>query len=107
MKNWGFARNHNNIENWPKLENGEPVRPVLLEHVNGSQLNADMELNLLQAYDIPCFAACPADGDFGKIMLGFSGYGTEIYVPETLLEDAMNILSCDIEHVEDDNDDNE
>ena len=29
------------------------------------------------------------DGQFGKIMLGMSGYGVEILVPETLLADAQ------------------
>ena len=43
----------------------------------------------LKAYGIPCLKNYPGDGQFGKIMLGMSGYGVEILVPETLLADAQ------------------
>ena len=38
----------------------------------------------------------PGDGSFGEVFLGSSGFGVDIYVPETMLEDAQNIVSADI-----------
>ena len=31
------------------------------------------------------------DGGFGRVVLGMSGQGTDIYVPESLLEDAIEL----------------
>ena len=52
-------------------------------------------INMLEAYGIPCLTRYPHSGEFGKVVLGMSGFGTEIYVPETLLEDAVALLQSD------------
>ncbi len=98
MGDWGFRKFGKTSENWPKDEKGEPISPVFLQHVGGSLIDFDMAINLLEAYDIPVICQYPNDGDFGKLMLGIAGGGMDIFVPETLLEDARNIISCDIEH---------
>ena len=97
MSEWNIARWKNITDNWPKDENGELIPPAFFEHIAGSQLDVDMELNLLDAYGIPTVLQYPNDGDFGKIILGFAGGGVDIFVPETMLEDAKNIVSGDIE----------
>ena len=33
-----------------------------------------------------------AEGSLGRVVLGISGYGVEIYVPENLLNDAKILL---------------
>jgi hypothetical protein len=82
---------------WPQDEEGEPVRPAFLEHLSESQIESDIVVNMLRAYNIPVFRAYSNNGDFGRIILGFSGTGVDIYVPETMLKEAQNLLSADIE----------
>lgn len=97
MSNWGFEKIGDKVENWPKDENGTPVSPAFLEHITGTQLDIDMELNVLSAFDIPAITAYPNNGDFGRLILGFAGTGVDVYVPETMLDDARNILSSAVD----------
>ena len=48
---------------------------------------------MLEAYGIPCLKRYPGNGSFGKVILGMSGQGTEIYVPKSMLEDAAALVS--------------
>jgi len=93
MSDWGFEKIGKKYENWPKDEKGEPITPAFLEHLTGTQMDIEMEINLLSAFDIPAITAYSNNGEFGKLILGFSGTGVDLYVPETLLDDARNILS--------------
>ena len=94
MKNWSFKKEEE-IE-WPKDESGNPVPPVYLMHIGGGPLDMELTLNLLEAYGIPHVGKYPHDGLFGKLILGHSPFGMEVYVPETQLEDARNILNAEI-----------
>lgn len=95
MSEWAFGK-MKNYDIWPKTETGEPVRPAFLQHVLGSQLDTEMVINLLEAFGIPTVCQYPNNGEFGKLILGFSGTGMDIFVPETRLEDAQNILCGDV-----------
>lgn len=95
MAKWE-TRHTNPVENWPQDEQGQPVKAVFLRHVSGTELDVELELSLFRAYGIPVWLQSPNDGDFGRLILGFSGTGTDFYVPETMLEDAMNIMNGDI-----------
>ena len=61
-----------------------------------------MLVNMLSAYGIPAVKQYPQDGSFGRVILGMSGNGTDIYVPQTLLEDALALISAECEIEEDD-----
>ena len=100
---WGFSKSGELLEKWPQDENGEPVPGALLTHRVSTDLDDVMTVNLLEAYGIPCIRRDMKGGAFGRIMLGISGYGTDLYVPETMLEDALALLSGESE----DDDDNE
>lgn len=100
MSDWVINKPFKYEKNWPKDEKGEPVKPVFLQHIAGSQLDSDMAVNLLTAFNIPVMRAYPNNGDLGRLVIGFSGAGCDIYVPETMLEDAQNIISADIEAAE-------
>ena len=82
-------------ENWPKQENGEPVPPRFLAH----RLSVDMAdvllANMLESYGIPALILHPGDGDFGKVILGMSGTGSGIYVPETMYEEAKSLMEAE------------
>jgi len=82
---------------WPNDSGGNPVPPVFLKHIHGGPLDMELTLNLLGAYGIPSVSEYPNDGLFGKLILGFPPGGMDLYVPETMLDDALNILSADIE----------
>jgi len=88
---------------WPNAEGGEPVPPAFLIHIVGGPLDMELTLNLLGAYGIPHVCEYPNNGLFGKLILGHPPGGMEVYVPETMLEDAQNLLSADIVEDEDEN----
>ena len=90
---WGYAKNTNE---WPNDENGEPVAPAYLTHSGGGPLDMEMTVNLLKAYGIPYISEYPNNGVVGKIIMGQPTCGMDIYVPETLLEDAQNLLNAEI-----------
>ncbi len=96
MSEWGFTRNSNVTGEWPTTGEGKPVKPAFLQHTLGGQLEAEMTISLLEAYGVATLCEYPNNGDFGKVIMGISGTGVDIYVPETQLEDARNILCGDI-----------
>ena len=81
---------------WPNDENGETIPPVFLKRIHGGPLDMELTLNLLEAYGIPYVCEYPNNGLFGKLILGYSPGGMDIFVPESLLEDAQNVLNADI-----------
>ena len=87
-------------ERWPKDENGEPEEPVLLGTAVNLNLFDELVVNMLEAYGIPCLCRYPGNGSFGKLILGISGEGTEIYVPKSMLEDAAALCSNSAEFEE-------
>ena len=89
---------------WPNDENGETIPPAFLTHIFGGPLVMELTLNLLKAYGIPYVCEYPNNGLFGKLILGHPPSGMEVYVPETMLEDAQNLLNADIVEEEDDDD---
>ena len=96
MDGWEIGIEKAVVGQWPKGEDGEPSPPAFLEHIGGSKLDLDMERNMLLAYGIPTVCRYPNDGEFGNVILGFAGGGVDIMVPQELLEDAKNIISCDV-----------
>ena len=80
-------------ERWPKDASGEPEEPVLLTTAMNNNLFDEMTINMLEAFGIPCLRHYPGNGSFGKVILGMSGEGTEIYVPGSMREDAVSLLS--------------
>jgi len=81
---------------WPEDEKGDAVPPAFLTHVGGGPMDMEMTLGLLEAYGIPNVCEYPNNGLFGKLIMGHPPSGIEIFVPETMLEDAQNLLSADI-----------
>ena len=86
---WGRSLPGDLLKCWPRDADGELVPPAMLTKCTGVDMDDVLLVNMLEAYGIPCLKNYPGDGQFGKIMLGMSGYGVEILVPETLLADAQ------------------
>jgi hypothetical protein len=102
LSDWGFGKKKKLTDIWPKKENGEMIAPAFLIHAGGNPLDTEVTLSLLEAYNIPAVCTYPNDGEFGKLIIGVAGGGVDIFVPETLLEDAKDIMNAEI--VEDDAD---
>ena len=80
---------------WPKDEQGEPVAPKFLTHCGATDLEDAMLRNMLEAYGIPSMVIAPGDGAFGRVILGVSGTGSSIYVPETQYNEAKELMEAD------------
>ena len=72
------------------------MKAVLLKETFDSPAESDMVISMLAAYGIPCFKYYDKDGGAGKVINGFSGYGASLYVPQTMLEEANNILNAEV-----------
>lgn len=96
---WGRASYGDAFKSWPKDENGQLEEPAFLCNCINNDMGDTLKVNMLQAYGIPCVTAYPGDGGFGKLVLGMSGQGTDIYVPKSLLEDAKHL--CEEDYNED------
>jgi len=76
---------------WPKDSGGQPEKAVRLTH--GSELDgsAAVTVSLLESCGIPSFTT----GSQGRVVLGFSGHGVEIYVPVSRLEEAEELIEAE------------
>ena len=83
------------MERWPKTPSGEPEKAVFLCNCKALDLGDELKINMLEAYGIPCLRDYPGDGSFGKVVLGMSGQGTDIYVPESRLEEARSLCAAE------------
>ena len=52
-------------------------------------------VNMLESYGVPAVILHPGDGDFGKVVLGMSGTGSSIFVPETMYEMAVELMEAE------------
>ena len=96
-KNWGRVIRGELYDRWPKDENGEPEEPAWLCNCINLNMGDELTINMLEAYGIPCLKIYPGDGEFGRLVLGMSGQGTDVLVPQSLLEDAKALLSGEAE----------
>ena len=90
---WGRHMPHDLLSRWPKDESGELEQPAFLCNCGPQDLNDELKINMLEAYGIPCLRIFPGDGSFGRVVLGMSGLGSDIYVPESMLEDARALCT--------------
>ena len=91
LQDWNFGYKKNDPL-WPKDESGKPVPPVFLDHLPAVGLEGQIVVTMLESAGIPVVTQYPNDGDFGRIIIGVSGTGIDLYVPATQLEDARGML---------------
>ncbi len=77
---------------WPKI-GGEPEAPVFLRHCSSVDMEDEMLISMLSAYGIPAVKLYPGYGSFGAVVLGMSAEGSNIYVPASMLEDALSLMN--------------
>ena len=88
---WGREKHGGLPERWPKDDAGVSEEPVLLCRCNNLDMSDRLRVNMLEAYGIPCLCIDPGNGSFGRVIMGMSGQGTEIYVPKSLYNDAIEL----------------
>ena len=93
---WGRNEYSELLKRWPKDENGQPEAPVFLRSEKNLDMSDELLVNMLEAYQIPCLRIYPGDGAFGRVVLGVSGWGVDIYVPESLYEDAKELTEGEV-----------
>ena len=94
----GFSRRKHPGElydKWPRNEQGETVPPKFLTHCRCNDFEDTLLVGLLESYGIPAMIRHPGDGDFGELVLGMSGTGSSIFVPETMYEEAIELLEAE------------
>lgn len=52
---------------------------MYLCHCKGIDMDETMLVTRLEAFGIPCLRQYPNDGQFGKLILGISGSGVDIF----------------------------
>ena len=99
LSDWNFGKPAKGLP-WPKGESGEPVPPAFLTHLNVTDMEGQIVMSLLESSGIPVVTLYPNNGEFGKVIIGISGTGVDLYVPEHLLEDAQGLLDGEFEEFE-------
>ena len=97
---WGLHKFGKTYDAWPKGPDGEPEEPAFLVSCSPLDMAADLTRSMLEAYGIPSVERYPGDGAFGKVVIGMSGNGVDIYVPKSALADARELLKGEPEHDE-------
>ncbi len=92
IDHWAKSVSGELLKTWPKTENGSYETPVFLVNRPNLSMEDEMVVGMLKAYGIPAFRKYPNDGSFGRLITGFSGGGTDIYVPESMREDALTLI---------------
>lgn len=90
---WGLSFGGSRLKNsWPADISGEPEQACFLTHRSSVNFDDKLLVNMLAAYGIPALLSHPQDGCFGKVVLGISGEGSDIYVPISMLENAKALM---------------
>ena len=87
-------------KNWPRTEDGGYVGAAYLTSCSQLDMSDAIITGMLDSFEIPYVKRYPHYGGFGNMMLGVSAEGVDIFVPETMLEDAKNILEGESEDEE-------
>ena len=90
---WGSEK-HDLVDRWPKGPAGTPEKPAFLADSTEEDSAAGMTVDMLRAYGIPVLKQYDEqDGTLGKVLFGTPSGGVGLYVPESMLEDARNLLA--------------
>jgi len=89
---WGRHLAGDLLERWPRDEEGRLEPPVYLCHCGGLDMDEVMLVSRMESYGIPCLKQYPNNGEFGRLILGISGSGVDIFVPASVWADACELL---------------
>lgn len=84
-----WARAQTIPDNWPTDEHGNREKAARLSVESEADSVADITISFLAGCGIPAFKV----GTQGKVILGVTGTGVDIYVPASRLEEARALLA--------------
>ena len=93
---WGRSPYGKLQDDWPKDENGDFEEPVFLKHCASTDMEDDLLVNMLAAYGIPCIRQYPNNGQLGRVIMGISGNGSDLYVPVSKAEEARTLCEGEV-----------
>lgn len=97
-RKWGRKKAGETLAQWPKQADGAPEPPAFLCHSAGDHMADTIVQNMLQSYGIPTVQLNSDNGDLGEIYTGISFTGADIFVPESMYEDAKALLEGENDH---------
>ncbi len=92
---WSFSIHHPDEVPWPLGPDGEPEEAVRLSNLADFPSVQTVVQARFQAAGIPVLTRYPEGGGLGKVYLGFSGYGVDLYVPKSRESEARALLLHD------------
>lgn len=95
---WGRRKPGETLAQWPKLPDGSPEPPVFLCHSAGDHMADTIVINMLQAFGIPTVRLNSDNGDLGEIYSGISFTGADLFVPQSMFDDAKALLEGESDH---------
>ena len=91
-----MEKKQNGAPAWPVGDDGQKVKGAVLLYAR-NPVELEGTRNLLHAYGIPCLANAPNQGFFSEVLFGSALLGATLYVPETRLEEAKELLEAQVE----------
>ncbi len=89
---WGRYIPGELLARWPRDEDGELEPPVYLCPCEPLDMAEALTVSRMESYGIPCLRQYPENGDLGRLIIGVSGTGTDIFVPASHWADAWELL---------------
>lgn len=89
---WGRQLPGDLYERWPKDEAGQPGAAGVSLPLQGHRHGRDDARHASGGVRHPVPRQYPNDGQFGKLILGISGSGVDIFVPASVWEDACELI---------------
>jgi len=90
---WGWSSQKDPDEpEWPVDEKGEAEKPAHLTTVMGTGADFEMTVSMLHSFGVPTLRSYPQSGRLMRVLFGFTGGGMDIFVPESRLAFAKELL---------------
>ncbi len=84
---------------WPNGNDGQPIPPAALVYVRDEQ-QLCLTTSLLAACEIPSVMQSPNPTFYTGVLFGTSILGAQLFVPETRLEEALEIINTPYEEAD-------
>ena len=82
------------LENWPKHADGTPEEKALLCTETDVPGSLGIFCSMLESFGVPFFTRRIGAAEYMKLLVGRSGTGAEVYVPQSWLEEARALLAA-------------
>ena len=97
-----MSRKSDDAPVWPTGDDGLKVKAAQLLFAE-SPMELELKQSLLHAYGIPTMANAPNQGFFSGVLFGSPLIGAALYVPQTRLEEARELIEAEAVEEEIDN----